>query len=335
LKKVITVVIPTYNRNEQLNEVLNCILTNNTEGVDDIEIIVVDDESPVSVDNTIKTTKIVYPFSLKVIRQINSGPAVARNNGFKNAEHEIVLFIDDDVLIEEDTIKKHIEAHQIHQGSIIIGSYPYKKPLNNTPIYRFLSKSILDGLNMQVSNRFIQLNTIASGNLSVEKKIFKKGYVYDHNMQTPAAEEYELIHRLISNKVPIYLDKDIKSWHLQPITLEDKCKQEYKYGMGTIEAIMKKKEVLELPAVKSLYETNFLNSDLKSKIRVVLATKFFNSTLKAITSILEKIFPIDVILFSLYRLIIGNYFYRGMQDGFHKFKNTEGVSDSMPSLHSI
>ena len=107
----ITVVIPTYNRAEQLSDVIDYLLKSESSGFDDIQIIVVDDGSATSSRSVVEEKKTIRPFRLKYIYQNNAGPAEARNNGLRNASNELVVFVDDDVLLFPDALRKHVEAH--------------------------------------------------------------------------------------------------------------------------------------------------------------------------------------------------------------------------------
>src|SRR4051794_17305588 len=121
----ISIVIPTYNRPEQLSNVLDHIFASDSTGFESIEVIVVDDGSKVPAGHIIESMRPTVPFRVRYIFQENAGPAEARNHGFRKAEHEIFLFIDDDILFFPDLIRKHAEAHKKYPGSFIFGQSPY------------------------------------------------------------------------------------------------------------------------------------------------------------------------------------------------------------------
>lgn len=86
-----TVVIPTYGRAALLPDALGSVLA---QGVDDLEVIVVDDASP-------EPVVLPAPFSSDprirlVRRQANGGPAAARNRGVAAGRGRLIAFLDDD-----------------------------------------------------------------------------------------------------------------------------------------------------------------------------------------------------------------------------------------------
>jgi glycosyltransferase involved in cell wall biosynthesis len=87
----VSVLIPTYNRQQYITEAINSVLA---QDYDEIEIIVVDDGS------TDNTQEVIKPFLNKIqyIRTDNQGPAKARNVCMRAASGEYVAYLDDDDL---------------------------------------------------------------------------------------------------------------------------------------------------------------------------------------------------------------------------------------------
>ncbi|ABR74695.1 glycosyltransferase [Actinobacillus succinogenes] len=84
-----SIIVPSYNRNSEVNALL-ASLENQT--VKNFEVIVVDDCSP----NAIKIDR-TFTFPVKLVRnECNAGPAKSRNVGAEHAQHDWLLFLDDD-----------------------------------------------------------------------------------------------------------------------------------------------------------------------------------------------------------------------------------------------
>jgi len=97
----ISVVIATHNRVTLLGKCLDALLTQKSAAPVTVEIIVVDDGSR---DDTgvLFTGKYANHPVIRYIFQERKGPAKARNTGIRRATGEIVAFIDDDCVPEND-----------------------------------------------------------------------------------------------------------------------------------------------------------------------------------------------------------------------------------------
>lgn len=100
-KPIVSVVMATYNRKELLRDQLTSLLFEQTLDEDLYEVIVVDDGST---DGTREfLARLQHPNLIKIWSK-NSGPAVARNKGIKEAKGEYVAFTDDDCVVEADWV---------------------------------------------------------------------------------------------------------------------------------------------------------------------------------------------------------------------------------------
>ncbi len=327
----ISVVVPTYNRNRQLSGVLDHLLASDADGFDDIEIIIVDDGSSESAKSVVVEKSYCNPFRLKYLYQSNSGPAAARNNGFRQAANDTVLFIDDDVLVSGTLLCEHAQAHLDKPGSVIFGLYPYITPAVETPSYRYLD--LIERLaRAEVAegnlSGYVKSNIVASGNLSVEKSIFDNDSgVYDETLKTPMSEELELAIRLSNQKIPVYYAPHIEALHTQPTTIEGKCMQDYKYGYGIAEAYSRLADIA--PPEQFAY-TMLVNGKIRSDdpfklktakvVKSVLGSKTGRAVFLKFVKILEFLIPgQDKILFSFYRKVVGVHYFAGIRDGLRKY----------------
>ncbi|MBI2629012.1 glycosyltransferase family 2 protein [Candidatus Pacearchaeota archaeon] len=112
MKKKVSVIIPTYNEEYDIEY---CLKSLGNQSLKNIEIIVVDDGS------TDKTREIVKKFSkVKLINGVHRGPGYSRNIGAKIAKGEILVFIDSDMEFEKDYIKNLVDP--IMKNKKVIGT---------------------------------------------------------------------------------------------------------------------------------------------------------------------------------------------------------------------
>jgi len=98
----ISVVIPTYNEERSIEA---CLTSLQTQTQKDIEIIIVDDGS------TDQTLSVLSNFEkqIRLFKQKHKGPGAARNLGAKQAKGEILVFVDADMTVDKNFIKKLVE----------------------------------------------------------------------------------------------------------------------------------------------------------------------------------------------------------------------------------
>lgn len=104
----VSVVVPTYGRNEHLPDALNSVVD---QTYDNVELLVVDDGSPTPVTETLTDVDLDPLESVTFIRHHeNRGANAARNNGIRAATGEFVAFLDDDDYWHEEKLARQVEA---------------------------------------------------------------------------------------------------------------------------------------------------------------------------------------------------------------------------------
>lgn len=113
----VSVVIPTYNRPQMVQEAVESVAA---QTYDPIEVIVVDDASPnpVSVDMDGEV-------AIEIIRhEDNRGANAARNTGIQRATGDVIAFLDDDDRWDPEKIATQVDAFTTdptHPGVVIVG----------------------------------------------------------------------------------------------------------------------------------------------------------------------------------------------------------------------
>jgi len=116
--------------------------------------------------------------------------------------------------------------------------------------------------------------TVASGQISVEREQFAgDAGVYASDLMTPAAEEYELAHRLRQRGTPILLVPALRALHDQAVEIAGYCRQQYKHGLGCGEAAAKQPELLGLPELARVIEANRPDGGSRFEIRIPIASR--------------------------------------------------------------
>ncbi|RLE90004.1 MAG: hypothetical protein DRN04_15685 [Thermoprotei archaeon] len=118
---LVSIVIPTYNRKEKLERLIRSILESDYPK-DKLEIIVVDDAST---DGTYEHIKKLFP-QVKVIRNDEEKLlAESRNIGIRASRGRYIFVIDDDNIIDKNTIKELVEFMEKHPEVGVAGPIMY------------------------------------------------------------------------------------------------------------------------------------------------------------------------------------------------------------------
>ncbi len=120
-KKSVSIIIPSYNRKNLLQESLEAIKKQKFNGF--LEVIVIDDNSS---DGTIEMLKqkaaAKNKFIFKYFESPHLGPARARNLGISYSKGEILIFLDDDSVVQNsDYVQKMVESFKEKDTGIVAG----------------------------------------------------------------------------------------------------------------------------------------------------------------------------------------------------------------------
>ena len=134
MKARFSILMPVYNRAKYLREAIDSVLA---QTFTDYELIAVDDGSTDGSLEMLEEAAAAHPDRIKVIRQPNQGPEVARNTAAAAAEGEYLAFLDSDdfffplTLATYDRIIRHFDSPPIIVGSWAY--YPDGQPLPAAP----------------------------------------------------------------------------------------------------------------------------------------------------------------------------------------------------------
>lgn len=122
----VSFIIPTYNKLSRLVLTMESLMRQ-TYPAKLMEVVLIDDGSTDGTDEYIRNQ--IFPFEFHYISQPNGGRSKARNCGIKMAQHELLIFIDDDMLLPPNFVRNHIDI-QMQQSYVTHGkimNLPYMK----------------------------------------------------------------------------------------------------------------------------------------------------------------------------------------------------------------
>jgi len=208
----VSIVIPTRNRRDNLQELLDSILNQTTLPK---EVIVVDDSDNDGTRELIEKIRddfLSRGISLKYLRgdEKNKSISAARNIGAKNSSGDIICFFDDDVILDKDFIKQNLRVYYAYtdvkgvQG-YIINARPYSAFSNalNKVCFGF-PRNFFEPNKCQAFpfsypyplTRVIECEWLIGANSSYKKEIFKQ-FEFDENLKDfSLCEDIDLSYRI-------------------------------------------------------------------------------------------------------------------------------------------
>ena len=189
----ISVIIPTYNRENFILNAINSI-KNQTFKVD--EIIVIDDGS------TDNTKEILKNHDVKYIYQNNAGVSKARNCGIKEAKNEWIAFLDSDDIWHNQKIEHHINFHKEYKE--VFASFSDETWIRNNKEIKL--KTYQQKENPTFLNS-LRLCKIGTSTFFCHRKIFDNIGLFDENLI--ACEDYDLWLRILQEHEIRFIEKKL------------------------------------------------------------------------------------------------------------------------------
>jgi glycosyltransferase involved in cell wall biosynthesis len=221
-----SIVIPTYNRPQPLQNCLTALLTLDYPR-DRFEVIVVDDGSHMSLQSIVEPFCDV--FSLTLLRQDNGGPAQARNAGAVIAKGEFIAFTDDDCMPAANWLTVMAQQFQA-SAEVLIGG----KTINylSTNLYATAHQILVDYLYQHYNANPQQAKFFTSNNMAVSLSQFQKIGCFDTTFPLAAGEDREFCDRWLSKGYGMRYVTDAVVHHAHGMTLLGFWKQHFNYGQG-------------------------------------------------------------------------------------------------------
>ena len=278
-KPLFTVIIPTFNRSEILDKCLDSL---NKQSVPptDIQIIVVDDGSTDTTEKiTTKWSKIFTNF--EYIKQKNLGQGNARNNGVDHATGEIILFIGDDIILENNAIEKHKEIHNKHPeiNSAVLGLVIWHPEIKITNFMKWLTSGKKGGpqfaYDLLEGKQTADYRFFYTSNISLKKDILIK-YKFDSDFKNYGWEDIELGYRLTKKEnLKIYFEPLAIGYHHHEINEQSLEKRMNSIGESALIFQKKHPELKIIPSKWKKLVFNIISYSLILSIAKKINKNFY------------------------------------------------------------
>lgn len=189
------------------------------------EIIIVDDGSPVPM--MASGHHLQDDGRITVLRQLNAGPASARNKGAQHARGDILAFTDDDCTPTPQWLRELARSFtDVPTG--LVGGRTINALVNN--LYSTASQMIVDEAYRYFLSRNSDLRFFASNNMAVAANLFHESGGFDPSFRT--SEDREFCDRWIRRGHPLVYSPEAIVYHHHDLTLMAFFRQHFNYGRG-------------------------------------------------------------------------------------------------------
>lgn len=307
---MLSIIIPTSGREKILKRTLSSLFKgSSTYG--EYEVIVVD----TPLDNTkVVVESFGRDFPIRYLSDRIKSRARPRNIGAKEAKGEILLFLDDDIIVEKNFVYEHLRFHSKSETIACIGRTVHTTE-SEDPFINYLVKdsTFLAAYRLIEDPDDVPFNFCYTFNISIPKEDFIKVGLFDEEFCQYGLEDIEFGYRWKKAGYKIRFNPNAIGYHPFNIGKEEFIKRRYDVGRSAV--LFYKKHGPD-PVLM-----DYLHIDLAKRLtsKSELIIKKAREIIEEIETLLgdDEVFGtkgIREVLHSCYSLIIAYHYYKGIRD---------------------
>jgi len=117
----LTLLIPTHNRAAVLRQTLGFLAKLDVPAEHRLELVVIANACTDATVQTVSECAASFSFPARCVEEAQAGVGHARNRALAEARGEILFFLDDDIAVEPDWLRRHLEVHARHGADLVGG----------------------------------------------------------------------------------------------------------------------------------------------------------------------------------------------------------------------
>ncbi|MCD6529762.1 glycosyltransferase [Candidatus Bathyarchaeota archaeon] len=235
----ISVIVPAYNEEKTIEK---CLQSLTRLDYPNYEVIVVDDGST---DGTLKEVEKFRSNRVKVFHQENMGKANALNRGIRESEGEIIVTVDADTILSEDSLKhlciRFVEKPKVGAVAGNVKVHPASGVLN-----ALQSTEYTTGINLtRKAESMLGCVMIVPGPIAALRReaVEKAGFFSDDTF----AEDFDVTIKILKEGYRSEYEDEAIAYTDAPKSLEDLMKQRRRWYRGMLQVLNKHREAYLRP----------------------------------------------------------------------------------------
>ncbi len=221
-----TVVMPTARRAGHLALTLERLLASDPGGAL-VEVVVVQDGPDPETSRLLTSLREREPRIAHVEHETSRGSYAARNAGAARATGELLIFVNDDMLVDGPFVRAHLEAHLRHGSAVVVGDHREFPPgvlreLESSPFGRFrleteewLRTALLEA-GEPLGDGAVLTPLLDACNMSLSRALFERMGGFDEAFPWLGDQEFSLRAREFGTRL-VY-EPAIRAFHNDPRT---------------------------------------------------------------------------------------------------------------------
>ena len=261
-KPFVSIVIPAFNSASTLSPTIKACMDQDYPK-DKFEVVVIDDGSD---DNT---KDAAAGFNVRYIYQKKSGPASARNNGWRNSKGDAICFTDADCIPESDWVSKLVRHYNSDNTGAVAGSYS----VHGSPY--LLDKFVHYEIQDRHSRMPEYISSFGTYNVMIKRAVLEVTSGFNPEYYKASGEDTDLSYKIIRAGYRIYFAKDAMVNHKNILRVWKYFLVQFRHGYWRMK--LYKKNASMISRDEYGYWRDFLELSLGAASLLFLAIGFKNS----------------------------------------------------------
>ena len=318
---IVSVVIPTHNRSDALALTLAELAKQDFR--DPWEAVVVNNRSTDDTDEVVRRQS--FPVPLRLVHEETPGAAPARNRGAREARGEILIFIDNDILVPPDFVRRHVETLRANPGCWFIGRVVNPPELRRSVFGRYRDDLHESYFRHLPTEGLADYEGATGQNWAMRKEEFVAAGGFDEGYAIASCEDSELAlrarrkgFRTMFNPRSVVVHND---W---AVDLDSFCRRQELYSISSVLLWRKYGErsfQLEIVRENSPIDWKHDSPRLiaKKAVKAALASPAGESLTRLACRSVERLAPDTKLSYKAYRTAVALAMFRGVREGFRRY----------------
>lgn len=233
----VTVIIPAYNEAVVIKKTVEAVLRSNYPIE---EILVIDDGSKDFTAARVKKNFLDEP-TVKLIRKRNGGKASALNIGFQRALGDIIVTIDADTVVQQNTISHLVHHFENPKIAAVSGNCKIGNIKNQLTLWQHIEYVTANNLEKRALHELDCITVVPGSNSAWRKQVVEEaGFFHNDTL----AEDTDLTLRILNAGHKIVFDAEAISYEECPETAKEFLKQRFRWSYGIVQSLWKNRREL-------------------------------------------------------------------------------------------